>query len=231
MSTTITKPFTLSRQTMSLLKNFSTLNSNILIKPGNLIRTITPSKNGMAEATIAEDFPVEFGIWDLNKFLGVISLFSSPSLTFGEKSVKIFNNTSSTITYFYSEPKLLTVPTKKVNMPKIDFTVTMTETVFGELQKASSVIQLPSLSIQNEDGTIYANICDIADPTSNSYRTVLGTYDGPSKFQLHFKMDNLRMLPGDYTISFSKNIVAEFMNNNLPVKYWFAMETTSTFED
>ena len=227
--TTKTQPFIISKQTLGILKNFSSLNSNILVKPGNVIKTITPSKNGMAEATVAEDFPEEFGIWDLNKFLGVISLFSAPTFAFGDKSVKISNTSGdSHVYYFYSEPRLLTVPTKSVNMPLPDLSLTLQEKTFSELQKASSVMQLPDLSIQRDgEGKIFAVICDIADPTSNSFRTQLSELNGP-EFRLNFKMDNLRIVSGDYTLSFSKNVVCQFTHNTLPVKYWFALETSST---
>jgi hypothetical protein len=98
----------LSKNTFSILKNFATLNSNLLVKPGNVIKTITPSKNGMAVASVEETFDTEFGIWDLNKFLGVVSLFNNPNFTFGEKSVKIKNGGDSIVNYYYSEPKLVT---------------------------------------------------------------------------------------------------------------------------
>lgn len=225
------KTFTISKQTLSILKNFSGLNSNILIKPGNTIKTITPSKNGMAEATVTEDFPVEFGIWDLQKFLGVVSLFSNPVFNFGSKSVTISDGVDSNIVYYYSEPKLLTVPTKNVNMPKTTVKVALSEKIFADLQRAASVMQLPDLSFQNDSSKIYAVICDIADPTSNSYKTLIANdYDGKEQFVLNFKIDNLRMIPGSYTVRFSTNVVGEFTNDTIPVKYWFAMETNSKFE-
>jgi hypothetical protein len=225
------KTFTISKQTLGILKNFSGLNSNILIKPGNVIKTITPSKNGMAEATVSEDFPVEFGIWDLQKFLGVISLFNSPAFSFASKSVTISDGANSNIVYYYSEPKLLTVPSKNVNMPKTTAKVTLTEKVFADLQRAAAVMQLPDISFQNESQKIYAVICDLADPTSNSYKTLIAEdYEGEEQMTLNFKIDNLRMLPGSYTVKFSTNVVGEFTNDTVPVKYWFAMETNSRFE-
>jgi len=225
------KTFTISKQTLGILKNFSGLNSNILIKPGNVIKTITPSKNGMAEATVSEDFPVEFGIWDLQKFLGVVSLFNSPTFSFAAKSMTISDGADSNIIYYYSEPKLLTVPTKNVNMPRTTAKVTLSERVFADLQRAAAVMQLPDISFQNESHKIYAVICDLADPTSNSYKTLIAEdYDGKEQMSLNFKIDNLRMLPGSYTVKFSTNVVGEFTNDNVPVKYWFAMETNSRFE-
>jgi len=228
--TTMTKnEITLSKTTLSVLKNFSTLNSNILVKPGNVLRTITPSKNGMAEATIEETFDVEFGIWDLSKFLGVISLFSAPKFEFGEKSVVIHGGNGSRVTYFYSEPRLLTTPTKNVNMPSISLSVDITEKTFAELQKASSVLQLPDLSFVNENDRIMAVVSDLQDPTTNNYKVDVGENKSNSEFSLNFKIENIKILPGDYTIEFSKNVVGQFTNETLDLKYWFAMETNSKF--
>jgi hypothetical protein len=117
-------------------------------------------------------------------------------------------------------------------MPKTDIVINLSDKLLSELQKASSVMQLPDLSFQNDNGKIYAVVCDISDPTTNSYKTIVAdNYAGTSKFRLNFKMDNIRIVSGDYTVSFSKNIVGEFSNNTLSLKYWFAMETTSTYED
>jgi hypothetical protein len=220
---------TLSKTTLSVLKNFSTLNSNILVKPGNVLRTITPSKNGMAEATVEETFDVEFGIWDLSKFLGVVSLFSTPKFEFGEKSVVIHGGNGSRVTYFYSEPRLLTTPTKNVNMPSVSLSVDITEKIFAELQKASSVLQLPDLSFVNENDRIMAVVSDLQDPTTNNYKVDVGANKSNSEFSLNFKMENIKILPGDYTIEFSKNVVGQFTNETLDLKYWFAMETNSKF--
>lgn len=229
MNTMTKNEITLSKTTLSVLKNFSTLNSNILVKPGNVLRTITPSKNGMAEATIEETFDVEFGIWDLSKFLGVISLFSAPKFEFGEKSVVIHGGNGSRVTYFYSEPRLLTTPTKNVNMPSISLSVDITEKTFAELQKASSVLQLPDLSFVNENDRIMAVVSDLQDPTTNNYKVDVGVNKSNSEFSLNFKIENIKILPGDYTIEFSKNVVGQFTNETLDLKYWFAMETNSKF--
>lgn len=222
---------TFSKNTLTILKNFSSLNSNLLVHPGNIIKTITPSKTGMAVATVEENFDVEFGIWDLNKFLGVVSLFNNPTFAFGEKSVKIKNGGDSVVNYYYSEPRLLTYPTKDVNMPKIDISITLTEKNFNELQKAASVMQLPDLSFKSDDDDIVAMVSDLSDPTSNSYKVVVGSGDVLPDFLFNFKMENIKILPGDYKINFAKNVVGEFVHQSIPVKYWFAMEAnTSNYE-
>jgi hypothetical protein len=222
---------TISKTTLSILKNFASMNSNILVKPGNVIKTITPSKSGMAEAVIDETFDVEFGIWDLNKFLGVVSLFSSPHFEFGEKSVKIIGSNGSVVNYFYSEPRLLTYPSKSVNMPPTTVKTRISEGMFNELYRISSVLQLPDISFRSDGSAIYAVVLDLKDPTSNSYRVDLeGNADG-AQFELNFKMENIRLLAGDYEVSFAKNIAGQFENENHSLTYWFAMEPNSRYTE
>lgn len=226
---TTTTAITLSKNTLSILKNFASMNSNILVKPGNVIKTITPSKNGMAQATVAETFDTEFGIWDLNKFLGVISLFSAPSLEFDDKFVTISGSNGSSVKYYYSEPRLLTTPSKQVNMPTSVASISLSEKTFSELQKASSVLQLPDLSFVGGDNTIVAMVHDLGDPTTNSYKVEVGNNNSGAEFRFNFKMENIRLLPGNYDVEFAKNIVGEFTHETLDLTYWFAMENTSTY--
>jgi len=229
--TTTTNKINLSKETLSILKNFASLNSNILVKPGNVLRTITPSKNGMAEAKVSESFDTEFGIWDLNKFLGVISLFNNPNFEFHDKYVIISGGGSQKVKYYYSEPKLLTTPTKNVNMPDSVVSATLSGTDFTQIQKASAVMQLPDLSFVNKNGSIVAAVTDLKDPTSNNYEVEVGDYDGNADFKFNFQIQNIKLLAGDYDINFAKNTVAEFSNVNTDLVYWFAMESGSTYTE
>ena len=222
---------TISKTTLSILKNFASMNSNILVKPGNVIKTITPSKSGMAEAVVEETFDIEFGLWDLNKFLGVVSLFSNPQFEFGEKSVQITGLNGSVVNYFYSEPRLLTYPTKTVNMPPATVKTRIDEGMFNELYRISSVLQLPDLSFRSDGTIIYALVTDLKDPTSNSYKVELeGNADG-AEFELNFKMENIRLFAGDYEVSFAKNVAGQFKNENFNLRYWFAMESDSRYTE
>jgi len=229
--TTTTNKINLSKETLSILKNFASLNSNILVKPGNVLRTITPSKNGMAQAKVSEFFDTEFGIWDLNKFLGVISLFNNPNFEFHDKYVIISGGGSQKVKYYYSEPKLLTTPTKNVNMPDSVVSATLSGADFTQIQKASAVMQLPDLSFVNKNGSIVAVVTDLKDPTSNNYEVEVGDYDGNANFKFNFQIQNIKLLAGDYDINFAKNTVAEFSNVNTDLVYWFAMESGSTYTE
>jgi hypothetical protein len=207
------------------------MNSNILVKPGNVIKTITPSKSGMAEAVIEETFDVEFGIWDLNKFLGLVSLFNNPQFEFGEKSVSITGSNGSVVKYNYSEPRLLTYPQKTVNMPSMSVTTQIPDGLFNELHRISSVLQLPDLSFISNGSNIYAHLSDMKDPTSNSYKVQLEGDSNGAEFSLNFKIENIRLLPGDYEVTFSKNIAGQFENQNINLRYWFAMEPDSYYTE
>ncbi len=221
----------ISQETLSILKNFSQLNSNLLVRPGNVINTVTGAKNVMAQATVKEDFPVEFGIWDLNKFLGTLSLFDSPICVFGEKSVKISGEGGRAVTYYYSEPSLLTTINKQVQMPETVIHLNLTQSVFADLQRAASVLQLPDLSFTSMDGeNILAVVRDKKDPTSNDYSVAVGDVLGDTpNFEFNFKIDNLKLLPGDYDVEICESVVSSFTNTNIDVKYWIALETDSTF--
>jgi len=221
----------ISQETLSILKNFSQLNSNLLVRPGNVINTVTGAKNVMAQATVQEDFPVEFGIWDLNKFLGTLSLFDSPTCVFGEKSVKISGEGGRAVTYYYSEPSLLTTINKQVQMPETVINLSLTQSVFADLQRAASVLQLPDLSFTSMGGeNILAVVRDKKDPTSNDYSVAVGDVLGDTpNFEFNFKIDNLKLLPGDYDVEICESVVSSFTNTNIDVKYWIALETDSTF--
>tara|TARA_R110002124_G_scaffold284413_2_gene461676 strand:- start:137 stop:733 length:597 start_codon:yes stop_codon:yes gene_type:complete len=196
-----------------------------------VINTVTGAKNVMAQATVQEDFPVEFGIWDLNKFLGTLSLFDSPTCEFGEKSVKISGEGGRAVTYYYSEPSLLTTINKQVQMPETVIHLNLTQSVFADLQRAASVLQLPDLSFTSMQGdSIFAVVRDKKDPTSNDYSVAVGDVLGDTpNFEFNFKIDNLKLLPGDYDVEICESVVSSFTNTNTDVKYWIALETDSTY--
>ena len=221
----------ISSDTLDLLKNFSTINSNILVKEGNTIRTISNYKNVLAEATVEEAFAVEFGIWDLTKFLGTVSLFESPVFKFDEQCVTIEGENGAKVVYYYCEPQLLTTITKEIKMPKAVVTCELFEYDFNEIQKSASVLQLPDLKISSENNKIVLTVQDRKDPSSNTYAMEIGDHDGESTFEFFFKVENLKMLSGDYNVDICKNSVAKFVNKNKDLTYWVAMEPDSTYDE
>ena len=173
MESTMT-PTKISNETLDVLKNFSSINSNILVKEGNVITTISPVKNVMAEATVPESFDQKFGIWDLNKFLGTISLFEDPEYMFEEKCVTISSSTNnSSVRYYYSEPSLLTTVNKQINMPEAVVTCSITQNVFNDILKASSVLQVSDIAIRSNSDELEIVALDKKDKSSNSYSITL----------------------------------------------------------
>lgn len=210
----------LSRNTLAILKNFSAINSNLLIKPGNTFKTIAPSKSVFAEAKVEEEFPVEVAIWDLGQFLGVVSLFDDPEFEFDENYVRIQSNNSS-VKYFYSTPSLLTVPSKNITMPKVTHEFVVTQDTFAELMKASSVLQVGDLQISGENGIVSLSVSKKSDPTSNSYTVEVGKSD--EDFSYILQMDDLKLLPGDYTVSLTDTVVSKFSHNSISLNYYIAV--------
>jgi hypothetical protein len=228
------KTMKLSKETLKILKNFSSLNSNLLVKGGNIINTITPAKNVVAIATLKEDFPVEFGIWDMGKFLGTISLFEEPEFTFDEKFVTISGKGGGKVSYFYSEPSLLTTLKKEIKMPEVAIDFNFTEKNFNDILKSASVLQLPDLCIRSnsKDGTIELVVMDKKSSTTNSYTVVVGDNPNPNDtFEFYYKIENLRLLPGDYKVSVCKNVVSRFVHNNCDLEYYVALEMDSKYTE
>jgi len=228
---TVATKTTLSKNTLDILKNFSSINSNILVKPGNVLTTISPVKNVMSEATVEETFETEFGIWDLNKFLGTVSLFDKPEFEFEDKFVRITNgNKKSEVVYYYSQPSLLTTVNKKINMPDSVVSFQLKATDFVELQKASSVLQLPDLTVRSDGKNIQLTVLDKSDTTTNTYSINVGELpDGDHEFNFYFKVENLKMISGDYNVEISEKVVSQFTHTTEDLKYWVALESDSTY--
>ncbi len=221
----------LSQETLDILKNFAGINSNILVEPGNTIRTVSPVKNVLAEAEVSETFDTQFGIWDLNKFLSTVSLFTEPEFEFHDNYVIISGENGSSVKYFYSEPQLLTTVNKKINMPEPVVEFELDESDYTELLRAGSVLQLPDLSVRTDGDSMVMLIHDKDDVTSNSYSIDLGSLPTPDDdFKFNFKVENLKMMSGDYDVSITDKVVSRFVNKNKNVTYWIALESDSTYK-
>ena len=220
----------LSQRTLDILKNFSTINSNILVKPGNKLVTISPVKNVMSEAIVQEDFDVEFGIWDLGKFLGTVSLFDKPEFEFNEKFVVISDEKKkSEVTYHYSEPRLLTTVNKEINMPESVIDCTITQDILNDILKASSVLQVNDIAIRSNNDSLEIVALDKADTTSNNYSIELGQLPIDDDFTFYFKAENLKMLPGDYDVKITDKVISQFKRVNDELTYWIALESDSKY--
>ena len=228
--TTTTSGLKISNETLEILKNFSSINSNILVKPGNTIATISPIKNIMAEAKVSENFDCEFGIWDLNKFLGTVSLFKDPEFCFQEKFVHITSTTNnSSVKYYYSEPSLLTTINKNIVMPEVVVDCVLTDEHLTEIKKASSILQVNDIAIRSSGTSVELVALDKNDATTNNFSIDIGTNTDNSDFVFYFKAENLKMLQGSYDVSITEKVVSEFKHQSKDLTYWVALESDSTY--
>lgn len=219
----------LSRETLSILKNFSTISSNILIKPGSRLRTISPAKNVLAEATVEEHFDTQVALWDLNKFLGTVSLFKDPVFEFQENHVVITGENGSSVKYYYAEPKLISSVDKEINLPDTVIEFDLLETQFSEIQRASSVLQLPDLCVRSDGDKTLLVALDKQDAGSNSYSISVGDNPNGAEFEMFFKVENLKVLGGDYHVEITERVVSKFTHKNLDLCYFIALESDSNY--
>jgi len=218
----------LSESTKEILKNFSEINPNLMIKPGKQLKTISTMKNILATANVSEDFPQDIAIYDLNEFLGVMSLFTKPQFAFDDKSLSIGEEGTSTKSkYYFADPSILTVPQKDVKMPEAEVQFTLTETDLTKVKKAAAMLQLPDISISSKGSDITLSAIDKKNDTANNFSIKVGETN--SKFEFHFKTEHLKMLPGDYNVSISSKLISNFKHKSKPIQYWIALENTSKF--
>jgi hypothetical protein len=218
----------LSDKTLTLLKNFSGINQSILIKEGNNLRTISVMKNILAEATVEEEFPKDFGVYDLNQFLNGIGLYHSPELDFDNEGHVMIREGKSRSKYFFADPNVIvTPPDKSIVLPSEDVCFLLDTKELDKLLKASSIYQLPDLSVVGEAGVVKLVVRDKKNDTSNEFSIVVGETD--EEFVFNFKTENIRILPGTYEVVISKKLLSRFVNTNFDVKYYIAMEPDSTF--
>lgn len=216
----------LSKDTLALFKNFAGINSNLLLKTGNKLATISAQKNVMSDATVAETFP-DFGIYDLNEFLGAMSLFEDPELTFSDKYVTIQEGSNS-IKYFAADATVLTAPQKSITFPEAEIEFKLTTTMLNMIQKTASVLRASDVAIVGDSTAMSVVVGDKKNVTGNSYSANVGMTD--KTFKVNLKVENLKMLPGDYNVSVSSKKISRFQSTSTDLVYYVAVEADSTFD-
>jgi len=218
----------LSDSTLSLLKNFSTINQSILFKAGTKLRTISVMKNILAEATISEELPQDFGIYDLGQFLNGMGLHQSPELDFTNDNHVVIKEGKMRSKYFFADPNvIITPPEKPIELPSEDVTFELSTDQLDKLLKAAAIYQLPDLSVVGENGAVKLLVRDKKNDTSNSFAIAVGETD--ATFNFNFKVENIKILPGTYEIVVSQKLLSRFSAKNYDLTYWIALEPDSTF--
>ena len=219
----------LSDSTLSLLKNFSTINQSILFKQGTRLRTISVMKNILAEATIAEEFPKDFGIYDLNQYLNGLALHNNPELNFENDGYVVIKEGRSRSKYFFADPSvIITPPEKSIDLPSEDVTFDLSTDQLDKLLKAAAIYQLPDLAVVGGDGVVKVVVRDKKNETSNDFSITVGETD--ATFSFNFKVENIKILQGTYSVVVSQKLLSRFTNKNQDLVYYIALEPDSTFE-
>ena len=219
----------ISKNTLNMMKNFSDINMSIEVKAGNLLRTVSVQKNILAEAQLESSFPQDFAIYEVNRFLGAVSLFDDPDFQFGEKSVKIGNDNYS-IDYVYCDPSMIvTPPENNITVPDPEVKFKLTQDTLSRLLKAGNVLTTPEIVVEggpHPNDVMRIRAMDVNNDSSDTFHINL-TDVSNATFRFVFKIENFKMIPGDYDVEISSKGIARFSQNQ--IQYWIATESSSTY--
>ncbi len=221
----------LSKHTLSMLKNFSDINMSIEIKKGNILRTVSVQKNILAQAEIEDSFPQDFAIYELNRFLGAVSLFDDPEFQFNGKSANI-GTTKHSVDYVYCDPSMIvTPPENNITFPEPEVKFTLSQDALSQIMKASNVLGTPEIAIEggpHPNDVIRLKALDVNNDSTDTFKVVLEEKSG-DKFRFVFKTENMKMIPGNYDVEISSKGISHFTLQGQKLQYWIANESTSSF--
>jgi hypothetical protein len=216
----------ISKSTVDILRNFASINQNILIKAGNVLTTRTVAKNLFATATVDTEFPQEFGIYNTATFLGVLSLFSDPDIELGDKSM-VISQGKNRVNYMFAAPDVLDYPDKEIKMPATDASFELTEENLKSLLKAGAVLSSTDLSIKGDGETIVCTVLDPKNSSANTFSVDVGTTG--REFEVFIKLENLKMPQGSYSVSLSAKKIAQFASKTIEYSLFVANEKNSSW--
>ena len=220
----------LNEKTLEILRNFATINQNILVKQGKTLRTISEARNVLAKAEIEEEFSLDFGVYNLNEFIGALSLVDKPNLSFKENYVEIGDSSGrSKIKYFFASQDTLTYSEKDITMPDAEVKFSLDESTIKRLKNAASTLGHKELIITGNNNLINLSVSDSQNSTANSYTIdVDGTYES-EMFKFILDIENLKILNGSYDVNISSKLISNLINKDTNIQYWIALEKTSNY--
>ena len=221
----------LSKHTLNMLKNFSDINMSIEIKKGSVLRTVSVQKNILAQAELEDEFPKDFAIYELNRFLGAVSLFDDPELEFNAKSVNI-GTTKHSADYVYCDPSMIvTPPENNITFPDPEVKFTLTQDSLSQVMRASNVLGTPEIAIEggpHPNDSIRIKALDVNNDSTDTFQVVLDEKSGHT-FRFVFKTENMKMVSGNYDVEISSKGISHFSLQGQKLQYWIATESTSNF--
>lgn len=211
--------------TVNVLKNFSKINPSIVVSEGNVLKTISPTKTIMARAKVKTDFTNRFAIYNLDRFISIVSTFTDPDFKFGDKSVDISDNNKRTHYVYADENTVTKAPDKEINLPSVDVTFKLTNSDLKDVEKAAGILALPEIAVVGDGNNLLLQAVDTKNPTGDVYSIQIGTTD--KAFKAIFRAENIKIIPGDYEVSISSKGISHFVHED--VEYFIAVEQNSVF--
>jgi hypothetical protein len=220
----------LNDETLAVLKNFASIQPNVVLNEGNVVKTIAEAKNVMAVATLGQTFDKTVGIYNLDEFLAVLGLVDTPDLNFQDDFVTVKSGAGrSQVKYFYSDPSILTSPAKDIPMPDAEVKFTLDESTFKKVLRAAGALGHEKMTITATEGGIKLTVVDNTDSTSNAFEIVVPGTSDSTDFTFVMNIANLKLISGDYDVEVSSRLISRFTNQSADIKYFIALEKSSTY--
>lgn len=214
----------ISNETIQILKNFAAINSNILIRKGKTLSTISTAKNIFAKADVVEDFPEEVAVYDLNSLLALLTLMENQSVDFGSKSLTISKDNGK-FEYFYASPSVIVAaPDKSIEIDD-HYNFKLTAEDVNMIMKAAAITGAPTITISSDGNEVVLTIGDKKNDTANTYKKKIGT--SANVFDCHMAVENFKIVPDAYTVTISKKKAFHFKHETKNLEYFIAMEPDS----
>ena len=217
----------LSKETQDILKNFSEINQSLAFKSGQELKTVSPQKNILARATVKENFPQDFAVYELNKFLGTLSMFNKPTFEFNGNHVKMIEG-KKRVKYVYADPSMFVSPPEKdIEFPQADIAFELTQSDLDSLLRAAAVLHLPEIGVVGNGSKMELTVMDVNNSSTDEVGIEVGDTD--KNFRVVFKHENLKLMRDDYDVQISSRGIAHFKSKGVGVEYWIATESSSSY--
>ena len=219
----------LSEDTINVLKNFSTINQSLQVKPGNVLKTISPLKTVFVEATVSETFPKEAAVYDLNKLLAKVSLYKEAELDFGDGKLHITTESrKKNDSISYCSPKVIvTPPEKPITIGEPDCSFSVSKEDLDWMRKSAGISGSPNFVFESDGDTITFTATDVKDDAADQSTIEIGASNG-TKFKVVMKVENFKLMDGSYDVAVSKRGMARFKNKEVAITYFIAIEAASS---
>jgi hypothetical protein len=217
----------LSNETLTVLKNFSSINQGLQFKQGTKLTTVSAGKTVLAQANLKDIFPQDFCVYDLNQFLSVHSLHKDSDLSFDDSNVIFKSGRNSTKYRKTAKEMIVTPPEKEITLPSVDVSFNLSEEDYNNIMKVSSVLSSPHIAVESDGDAVQLVAFDALDNSAHTNSIQVGEGNG-KKYKIVFKTENIKLIPGSYEVEISFKGIGHFKNTKDDIQYWIAFEAKET---